>query len=103
FSRSSARGTPAEPGDPTLAAAMDAIRTLARLGRAAREEIGIKVRQPLARLVWVAPRVSEAWLEPWVALLAAELNVKDVEFARSGDDLVTLDAKPNFRALGKKF
>jgi isoleucyl-tRNA synthetase len=38
-----------------------------------------------------------------VPLLAAELNVKGVEFARSGDDLVTLDAKPNFRALGKKF
>jgi len=53
--------------------------------------------------VCVAPRVSEAVLEPLVSLLAAELNVKDVEFARSGDDLVTLDAKPNFRALGKKF
>jgi len=89
--------------EPDLDAAMDAIRTLARLGRAAREEIGIKVRQPLARLVCVAPRVSEAVLEPLVSLLAAELNVKDVEFARSGDDLVTLDAKPNFRALGKKF
>jgi isoleucyl-tRNA synthetase len=38
-----------------------------------------------------------------VPLLAAELNVKGVEFARSGDDLVTLEAKPNFRALGKKF
>ena len=82
---------------------MDAIRTLARLGRAAREEIGIKVRQPLGRLVCVAPRVGEEALEPLVPLLAAELNVKGVEFARSGDDLVTLDARPNFRELGKKF
>jgi isoleucyl-tRNA synthetase len=45
--------------DLELEAAMDAIRTLARLGRAAREEIGIKVRQPLGRLVCVAPRVGE--------------------------------------------
>ena len=89
--------------EPDLDAAMEAIRTLARLGRAAREEIGIKVRQPLARMVCVAPRVSEASLEPLVPLLAAELNVKGVEFARSGDELVTLDAKPNFRTLGKKF
>jgi isoleucyl-tRNA synthetase len=89
--------------EPELDSAMDAIRTLARLGRAAREEIGIRVRQPLGRLVCVAPRVSEAALEPLVPLLAAELNVKGVEFARSGDDLVTLEAKPNFRALGKKF
>jgi isoleucyl-tRNA synthetase len=88
---------------PELDSAMDAIRTLSRLGRAAREEIGIKVRQPLARLVCVAPKVSEVALEPLVPLLAAELNVKNVEFARSGDDLVTLEAKPNFRALGKKF
>lgn len=39
-------------------------------------------------------------LEP---LLRAELNVKEVEFASSGDALVRLEAKPNFRALGKRF
>jgi isoleucyl-tRNA synthetase len=36
-------------------------------------------------------------------ILASELNVKQVEIASSGDALVTLEAKPNFRALGKKF
>jgi isoleucyl-tRNA synthetase len=89
--------------DQGLDAAMEAIRTLSRLGRAAREEIGVKVRQPLARLICVAPTTSEAVLEPLVPLLAAELNVKRVEFVGSGDDLVTLEAKPNFRLLGKKF
>ena len=89
--------------DPTLDAAMHAIRTLARLGRAAREDVGIKVRQPLARLICVAPHVSEAALVPLIPLLAAELNVKEVNFASSGDALVTLEAKPNFRSLGKKF
>jgi isoleucyl-tRNA synthetase len=89
--------------DPTLDAAMTAIRTLARLGRAAREEVGINVRQPLARMVCVAPTVPEAALAPLVSLLEAELNVKRVEFAASGDALVSLEAKPNFRSLGKKF
>ncbi len=93
----------AERGDATLDAAMSAIRELARLGRAAREEVGIKVRQPLSRMICVAPNVSEAALAPLIPLLAAELNVKRVEFASSGDSLVTLEAKPNFRALGKKF
>src|SRR5438067_1452646 len=74
-----------------------------RRGRSAREEVGIKVRQPLARLVCVAPNVPDAALEPLIPLLAAELNVKTVEFASSGDALVTLEAKPNFRALGKTF
>jgi isoleucyl-tRNA synthetase len=36
-------------------------------------------------------------------LLAAELNIKNVEFISSADDLVTLKARPNFRSLGKKF
>jgi isoleucyl-tRNA synthetase len=86
-----------------LDAPMAAIRTLARLGRAAREEIGIKVRRPLARMVCVAPGVSESALIPLVPLLASELNVKRVDFATSADELVTLHAKPEFRVLGKRF
>jgi isoleucyl-tRNA synthetase len=97
------RGDNAGAGDPALEGAMDAVRELARLGRAVREDVGIKVRQPLGRLVCVAPGVDEAAFEPLVPLLAAELNVKRVEFALSGDTLVTLEAKPNFRSLGKKF
>jgi isoleucyl-tRNA synthetase len=92
-----------EPVDATLDSAMQAIRTLSRLGRAAREEAGIKVRQPLSRLVCVAPDLLGADLQPLLPLLAAELNVKQVELATSGDSLVTLEAKPNFRSLGKKF
>jgi isoleucyl-tRNA synthetase len=89
--------------DEQLEAAMAAVRTLARLGRAAREEAKIKVRQPLTRLVCVAPEIEEASLAQLVPVLAAELNVKRVEFATSGDALVSLEAKPNFRSLGKKF
>ncbi|HEY0996672.1 MAG TPA: isoleucine--tRNA ligase [Gemmatimonadaceae bacterium] len=89
--------------DAALEGAMDAVRTIATLGRAAREQVGIKVRQPLGRLVCVAPGVEAAAMEPLVPLLASELNVKRVEFVSSGDDLVTLEAKPNFRTLGKKF
>jgi isoleucyl-tRNA synthetase len=89
--------------DLDLERAMAAVRTLARLGRSAREDAGIKVRQPLLRLVCVAPDVPEQALAPLVDLIAAELNVKRVEFARTGDALVRLEAKPNFRALGGKF
>jgi isoleucyl-tRNA synthetase len=47
--------------------------------------------------------VAESALVRLVPLLAAELNVKRVDFATSADELVTLEAKPNFRSLGKKF
>jgi isoleucyl-tRNA synthetase len=92
---------------------MTHIRTLATLGRAAREDAGVKVRQPLGRLVCVVPlhgvvsKDAEARAEATLAelspLLAAELNIKKIQFISSADDLVTLKARPNFRFLGKKF
>jgi len=99
--------------DVDLERAMSHIRTLATLGRAAREEAGVKVRQPLGRMVCVVPLPgvifrgagarAESMLAELSPLLSAELNIKKVEFISSADDLVTLEAKPNFRSLGKKF
>jgi isoleucyl-tRNA synthetase len=89
--------------DPDLLEGMESIRRLANLGRAAREDRGLKVRQPLARMVCVVPDGGDRPLEPLVPLLAAELNVKAVEFVGSSASLVTLSAKPNFRVLGKKW
>jgi isoleucyl-tRNA synthetase len=95
--------------DVDLERAMAQVRTLATLGRAAREEAGVKVRQPLARLVCVVPihgaatKGAEGMLEELSPLLAAELNIKKIEFISSADDLVTLKARPNFRSLGKRF
>jgi isoleucyl-tRNA synthetase len=99
--------------DVDLERAMSHIRTLATLGRAAREEAGVKVRQPLSRMVCVVPLPgvvyggagarAESLLEELSPLLAAELNIKKIDFISSAANLVTLKAKPNFRSLGKKF
>jgi isoleucyl-tRNA synthetase len=97
------RRADAAPADPTLERAMREIRTLARLGRAAREDAGLKVRQPLSRMVCVVPQRLAGAVGSLFDLLEAELNVKRVELASSADSLVTLEAKPNFRSLGKKF
>jgi len=104
---------PAAAIDVDLERAMSHIRTLATLARAAREEAGVKVRQPLARMVCVVPSptvalrgpasLAEATLAELSPLLGAELNIKKIEFISSADDLVTLKARPNFRSLGKKF
>ncbi len=96
------RGAPPSRDLP-LEAAMAGVRALATLGRAAREEAGIKVRQPLSRLVCVAGDAPAGLLEQLVPLLANELNVKSVEFLSSADSLVSLEAKANFRSLGKKW
>ncbi len=99
--------------DVDLERTMSHVRTLSTLARAAREEAGVKVRQPLSRLVCVVPVTGVAFrgsegpagklLEQLSPLLAAELNIKKVEFISTADDLVILEARPNFRSLGKKF
>jgi isoleucyl-tRNA synthetase len=91
------------PVDNGLRETMGHIRTLSRLGRAAREKAGIRVRQPLARLICVVPGARDDSLESLLPLLLTELNVKAATIATSGDALVTLSAKPNYRTLGKKF
>lgn len=87
--------------DLGLEAAMQAARGLATLGRAAREEAGIKVRQPLGSLVGVAPSVDAVWHATIAPLVASELNVKTVTFADSAADWVRLSGKVNFPVLGK--
>jgi isoleucyl-tRNA synthetase len=93
----------ARHSDPALEEAMAQLRALVTLGHAARQEAGIRVRQPVARMVCVVPQRQAEALAPLVPLLQGELNVKQVEFAGSADALVRLEAKANFRTLGKKF
>ena len=102
---------PAAAHDAGLEAAMAETRALANLGRAAREEAKINVRQPLATLTCVAPAMAgQAASLPagerarlMADLLRAELNVKEVKFVENSDAFVSLKAKPNFRTLGKVF
>jgi isoleucyl-tRNA synthetase len=87
--------------DRDLEAEMDSARRLVSLGRAAREEVGIRVRQPLRRMHAVVP--GGGLREEVLELVRDELNVKEVDFLSSSAGLVTLTAKPNYRALGPRF
>lgn len=90
--------------DIELDRAMDAVRRLASLGRAARETATIRVRQPLATMQVAMPRdISAAHFALLEPLLRAETNVRTIEVVASDASLVRLRAKGNFRALGKRF
>jgi isoleucyl-tRNA synthetase len=91
-------------GDPALEAAMDAVRRVASLAHAARQQQHLAVRQPLARLrVAVPAAVRGAVSDGLLELLRLEVNVKVAEVVDSDADLVRLRAKPNFRTLGKRY
>ncbi len=87
--------------DETLEADMADVRSLSTLARAAREQVRIRVRQPLGRLLAVVP--GEPPADEVLALLVDEINVKEIGFAASSEGLVTLVARPGFRALGRRF
>lgn len=90
--------------DDELERAMDGIRRLASLGRSAREAGNRRVRQTLGTMrVAVAKGVDSPSFRRLLGLLAQEVNVKSVEVVDSDAELVRLKAKPNFRALGKRF
>ena len=88
--------------DQELEDEMATVRTLVSLGRAAREEVRIRVRQPLRTLQVVLPG-GQRLREELIGVLSDELNVKEVVFLDSAEELVTLVPRPNFRALGPRF
>jgi isoleucyl-tRNA synthetase len=91
------------PRDPSLAAAMATIRELASLGLQARNQVGVKIRQPLERLeIVLADRAGEADLAPLLPLLRDEVNVREVRFGADAEAIVAFRVKPNFRLLGKR-
>jgi isoleucyl-tRNA synthetase len=88
--------------DEALERGMDAVRVLTRLGRAARETVRIRVRQPLGVLHAVTPS-DVALTDRLQDVLRDELNVKEVRFLTGAEELVRVEAKPNFRTLGQRF
>ena len=97
---------PVERGyaDPGLDVAMDAIRRLATLARAARESASLRVRQPLARMQVVVPVASHGpAFDAFLEVLAAEVNVREIGLVASDEELVRLRGRPNFRSLGKRY
>ena len=77
------------------------VRAIVELGRRIRTEAKIRVRQPLLEAVVNFPGDHEI-LRPLLDLVAEELNVKQVLFAESAEQLGRWRAKPNFKVLGPR-
>ncbi|MGH2992800.1 MAG: isoleucine--tRNA ligase [Solirubrobacterales bacterium] len=90
-----------EDGDLELG--MEAARRAVELGRAARAQAGVKVRQPLRKAVIVATDREREQIQRLSDLVAGELNVKEIEFVAEEAELVTYEVKPNYRSLGPRF
>jgi isoleucyl-tRNA synthetase len=89
--------------DADLELGMAAVRRAVELGRAARAQAGVKVRQPLRKAVIVATDRERDEIQRLSELVARELNVKEIEFVAEEAELVRYEVKPNYRSLGPRF
>src|SRR5699024_3640821 len=90
--------------DSQLSREMSAVLAVVKLGRAARSEANIKVRQPLPAILVHTPDPADA--EAVVRLksqILDELNVKDVRALTLLGDVLAYEIKPNLPVLGPKY
>ncbi len=86
--------------DAELAAQMAAARRIVTIGRSARTEAKVKVRQPLAKALVLHPAGKLA--DDVAAEITSELNVKELEDIDTLSGLMTWSLQPNFRTLGPR-
>ena len=87
--------------DEKIEEKMDLVRDLISLGRNAREEAKIKVRQPISKVILDAK--SKTIISNLCSLINEELNVKEIEFTDNLSDYMTFTVKPNFKVCGPIF
>ncbi|MGA2123190.1 MAG: isoleucine--tRNA ligase [Acidimicrobiales bacterium] len=85
--------------DEALEASMALARRLTSLGRAARAEAGVKVRQPLARALVFVPANSPS---PPEGVVEEELNVDHLEYGSELAEVLSFELVPNFRTVGPR-
>ncbi|MBU6516312.1 MAG: class I tRNA ligase family protein, partial [Acidobacteria bacterium] len=85
--------------DSALESSMDVARRLTSLGRAARADAGVKVRQPLSRaLVFLAA----GDVMPPAGVVEDELNVDALEYGTELAEVLSFELVPNFRSVGPR-
>ncbi|MDE3044663.1 MAG: isoleucine--tRNA ligase, partial [Acidobacteriota bacterium] len=88
-----------ERRDDALEASMKVARRLTTLGRAARAEAGVKVRQPLSRALVFLPSGAA---RPPAGVVEEELNVDELDFGAELGEVLSFELVPNFRSVGPK-
>src|SRR3989442_15595768 len=82
---------------------MQVARDAIELGRAARAQAKLKVRQPLAEAVVAATGRERSAIERFQPLILDELNVKRLRLVSEADELGQWELKPNYSAPGPRF
>ena len=80
---------------------MDLVRDICSLGRFAREDAKIKVRQPISEIILLEENKDK--IGNLDSIIKEELNVKNIIFTTDMTKYMNYVIKPNFREVGKLF
>ena len=86
--------------DKSLEENMEEVVDVVVLGRACRNAAKVKNRQPVARMFVKADKTPD---ESFIAVIAEELNVKEVLFTDNVSEFTTYTFKPQLRTVGPKY
>jgi len=82
---------------------MNAVLEVVKLGRTARKNTNLRLRQPLAELlIWCKDPKQQAVIKEFRDELVSELNVKKLRFVTKPEKFIQFSLKPNYPVLGPK-
>ena len=87
--------------DKALESDMDVVLHAVALGRACRNKVNIKNRQPLSKLYVLTDKKLND--ESVIAYIADEINVKEVALESDSSKFITYELKPQLKTLGPKY
>ena len=85
--------------DYELEKGMDRVLQIVTLGRAARNDAGTKVRQPLSEMFVQGEALTEAESD----IVKEELNIKQISFVEDATGFISYRTKPQMRTLGPRY
>jgi len=90
--------------DTALEEQMYLAQTASSIVLALRRKVNLKVRQPLTKImIPVADEEQRRNIEAVQALILSEVNVKELEFVDSANDMLVKRVKPDFKKLGPRY
>jgi isoleucyl-tRNA synthetase len=90
--------------DEKLEEKMDMVLRTVNIGRALRNQSGVKIRQPLKNIViHLRNKKQKNLFDEMENLIKDELNVKEIRFTFDSSELFTKKAEPIYKSIGPKF
>lgn len=89
--------------NPALEHRMFLARTISSVVLALRNTAGLNVRQPLSRILVVTGiQVQQSVIDEVGSIIKDETNIKAIEYIAGTSNVVSRQARPNFKTLGKR-